>query len=214
MKRIKIQKFLHKHGNVFLLALTSGTLVALLTSLTASWEYIVLTGWDCAIVVLFCLVIYSSYPMDQGRHTKKVILKEGIRYPLIDAFVVFSSAVSVFIVILLLTISKGSRLEIVLCIFSVFSSWNLIQLLYAIHYSEIYYQNNGGVSFNAKGLPNFWDFLYLAYTIGMTYQVSDTNFSTTRFRKVALGHSLISFAFSTLLIATMINFIASLISSH
>jgi len=76
-----------------LLALTSGTLVALLISLTASWEYIVLTGWDCAIVVLFCLVIYSSYPMDQGRHTKKVILKEGIRYPLIDAFVVFSSAV-------------------------------------------------------------------------------------------------------------------------
>lgn len=83
MKRIKIQKFLHKHGNVFLLALTSGTLVALLTSLTASWEYIVLTGWDCAIFVLFCLVIYSSYPMDQGRHTKKVILKEGIRYPLL-----------------------------------------------------------------------------------------------------------------------------------
>lgn len=123
-------------------------------------------------------------------------------------------AVSVFIVILLLTISKGSRLEIVFCIFSVFSSWNLIQSLYAIHYTEIYYQNNGGVSFNAKGLPNFWDFLYLAYTIGMTYQVSDTNFSTTRFRKVALGHSLISFAFSTLLIATMINFIASLISSH
>lgn len=76
-----------------MLALTSGTLVALLISLTASWEYIVLTGWDCAIFVLFCLVIYSSYPMDQGRHTKKVILKEGIRYPLIDAFVVFSSAV-------------------------------------------------------------------------------------------------------------------------
>lgn len=197
-----------------MLALTSGTLVALLISLTASWEYIVLTGWDCAIFVLFCLVIYSSYPMDQGRHTKKVIIKEGIRYSLIDAFVVFSSAVSVFIVILLLTISKGSRLEIVFCIFSVFSSWNLIQSLYAIHYTEIYYQNNGGVSFNAKGLPNFWDFLYLAYTIGMTYQVSDTNFSTTRFRKVALGHSLISFAFSTLLIATMINFIASLISSH
>ncbi|MDI6650889.1 DUF1345 domain-containing protein, partial [Leuconostoc suionicum] len=89
-----------------------------------------------------------------------------------------------------------------------------IQLLYAIHYTEIYYQNNGGVSFNAKDLPNFWDFLYLAYTIGMTYQVSDTNFSTTRFRKVALGHSLISFAFSTLLIATMINFIASLISGR
>ena len=67
----------------FLLALTSGTLVALLTSLTASWEYILLTGWDCAIVVLFCLVIYSFYPMDQGRQTKKVILKEGIRYPLL-----------------------------------------------------------------------------------------------------------------------------------
>ncbi len=116
--------------------------------------------------------------------------------------------------ILLLTISKGSRLEILFCIFSVFLLGIWFNQLYAIHYTEIYYQNNGGVSFNAKGLPNFWDVLYLASTIGMTYQVSDTNFSTTRFRKVALGHSLICFAFSTLLIATMINFVASLISSH
>ena len=93
-------------------------------------------------------------------------------------------AVSVFIVILLLTISKGSRLEIVFCIFSVFSSWNLIQLLYAIHYTEIYYQNNGGVSFNAKGLPNFWDFLYLAYTIGMTSKIRIQIFLQPVFEKL------------------------------
>ncbi|WP_143809216.1 DUF1345 domain-containing protein, partial [Oenococcus oeni] len=49
-----------------------------------------------------------------------------------------------------------------------------------------------------------------SYTIGMTYQVSDTNFSTTEFRKVALGQALISFLFSTVLISTMVNSLASI----
>ena len=58
--------------------------------------------------------------------------------------------------------------------------------------------------------PNFWDFAYLAFTIGMTYQVSDTTFTTPEFRKAALGHALLSFVFGTAIIATTINFVASL----
>lgn len=212
MNLIAMQNFLHRHGNIFLIATSAGIVASILTSLLASWEFILLTGWNCAIIVFFILVIYSFFPLSQGTHTKNVILKEGIRYPLIDTFIIFSSAVSIIAVIMLLTISKGNVFEIVFCIFSVFCSWNLIQLLFAIHYTEIYYQNDGGVSFNSEESPNFWDFLYLAYTIGMTYQVSDTDFSSTVFRKIALGHALISFTFSTLLVATMINFVASLIA--
>ncbi|WP_338139638.1 DUF1345 domain-containing protein [Weissella paramesenteroides] len=54
-----------------------------------------------------------------------------------------------------MTVDKGRPLGIICCIFSVFLSWNSIQLLYTIHYVEIYYKNNGGITFNNKRLPNF-----------------------------------------------------------
>jgi uncharacterized membrane protein len=56
------------------------------------------------------------------------------------------------------------------------------------------------------------DFAYVAFTIGMTYQVSDTAFTTTKFRKLAIKHALLSFLFGTAIIATTINFVASLSS--
>ena len=80
-----------------------------------------------------------------------------------------------------------------------------------LRYAELYYRDvNGGVVFEGTEKPNFWDFAYLAFTIGMTYQVSDTTFTTPEFRKAALGHALLSFIFGTAIIATTINFVASL----
>jgi uncharacterized membrane protein len=68
----------------------------------------------------------------------------------------------------------------------------------------------GGVDFNAEGAPCYIDFAYLALTIGMTFQVSDTNLKTTNIRRTALRHALLSYAFGTLIIATTINLIAGL----
>ncbi|MBZ5962905.1 DUF1345 domain-containing protein [Leuconostoc gasicomitatum] len=212
MKPVAIQKFLRHKGNIFLLSFIFGFIVAVVTHFFLSWALVLLVSWDCVALILFSLICFSFYPTDNGQHTKMIILKEGIRYPAIDLLIIVTSAMSLLMVIILLKFSRGNPQEIIFCIFSVFSSWNLIQLLYAVHYTELYYKNDGGVEFNNNDMPNFWDFLYLAYTIGMTYQVSDTNFTATSFRKVALGHALISFIFSTILIATMINFIASLIS--
>lgn len=60
----------------------------------------------------------------------------------------------------------------------------------------------------AKSEPTFVDFAYVAFTVGMIYQVSDTTFTSTRFRRVVLGHALLSFLFGTAIIAISINFIA------
>lgn len=157
------------------------------------------------------------YRSDTGSKTQEMALKTAIRYPILDLLIIIASLVSLVIGLILFTSSKSDPVKIIFCILSIFTSWNLIHILYAVHYSEIFYQNldskgDGGIDFNGSQLPAFWDFAYLAYTIGMTYQVSDTNFSTTVFRKVALSHALLSFIFSTVLISTMINFIASLMS--
>jgi uncharacterized membrane protein len=67
-----------------------------------------------------------------------------------------------------------------------------------------------GVDFNEDALPCYTDFAYLALTIGMTYQVSDTNLQTTGIRRTALRHAILSYGFGALIIATTINLIAGL----
>ena len=63
---------------------------------------------------------------------------------------------------------------------------------------------------NCRGRAGYIDFAYLALTIGMTFQVSDTNLKTTSIRRTALRHALLSYAFGTLIIATTINLVAGL----
>ncbi len=69
----------------------------------------------------------------------------------------------------------------------------------------------GGAKFEGENDPAYADFAYLAYTIGMTFQVSDTTFTSRNFRIMALRHSLISYIFGTIIVATTINLIAGLI---
>ncbi|EBH4280604.1 DUF1345 domain-containing protein [Listeria monocytogenes] len=201
---------LQQHGNLFTISIIIGVLAALLISTMATGLFVILAGWDSAAMMLFGLVCYSFLPLKNGERTKKVVSQEGIRYPALDLLIILAAMMSIFTAILLLTRSKGNSVEIAFCMLSIFITWNLIQLLYSVHYTEMYYQRNSGVSFNDTQNPNFWDFLYLSYTIGMTYQVSDNSFSTTHFRRVALGHALISFSFSTVLIAITINFVGGL----
>lgn len=210
MRIIKSQMLLQQHGNLFTISIIIGVLTALLISTMATGLFVILAGWDSAAMMLFGLVCYSFLPLKDGERTKKVVSQEGIRYPALDLLIILAAMMSIFTAILLLTRSKGNNVEIAFCILSIFITWNLIQLLYSVHYTEMYYQHNSGVSFNDTQNPNFWDFLYLSYTIGMTYQVSDNSFSTTHFRRVALGHALISFSFSTVLIAITINFVGGL----
>lgn len=210
MRIIKSQMLLQQHGNLFTISIIIGVLTALLISTMATGLFVILAGWDSAAMMLFGLVCYSFLPLKNGERTKKVVSQEGIRYPALDLLIILAAMMSIFTAILLLTRSKGNSVEIAFCMLSIFITWNLIQILYSVHYTEMYYQRNSGVSFNDTQSPNFWDFLYLSYTIGMTYQVSDNSFSTTHFRRVALGHALISFSFSTVLIAITINFVGGL----
>ncbi|KRL04141.1 DUF1345 domain-containing protein [Liquorilactobacillus oeni] len=210
------RKMVKEKKGRFVISYLFGFLVSALALFLVDWKMALLLGWDAASLILVFLIWFAFFP-HSGEKTKKITLNERVRYPVLDFLIILASLVSLIVVILLLTVSKGSPVEIGFCIFSIFSSWNLIHVLYTVHYAELYYKDNygegeGGVSFNNNELPNFWDFAYLSFTIGMTYQVSDTDFSTTAFRKAALGQALISFLFNTVLIATVINFVASLLS--
>lgn len=98
-----------------------------------------------------------------------------------------------------------------LCVASIVLAWSTVHTVYTLRYAHLYYSDNdGGVDFNESSPPCYIDFAYLSLTIGMTFQVSDTDLHTTAFRRLAIRHALLSYLFGALIIATTINLIAGL----
>jgi uncharacterized membrane protein len=90
-------------------------------------------------------------------------------------------------------------------------SWTLVHTVFTLKYARLYYSGDvGGISFNETEAPEYSDFAYLAFTIGMTFQVSDTNIETKPIRRTALRHALMSFPLGAVIIATSINLISGL----
>jgi len=117
--------------------------------------------------------------------------------------------------LILLGAAQGDRigpdLSIGLAIISVVLSWALVHTVFTVRYARLYYTGPaGGIDFNQQEAPRYTDFAYLSFTIGMTFQVSDTDLQTTQIRATALGQALLSYLFGVVIIATTINLIAGL----
>ena len=88
----------------------------------------------------------------------------------------------------------------------------MVQTVFTSHYARLYYsQPAGGIDFNQGTPPRYVDFAYLAFTIGMTFQVSDTALQTSALRAVALRQALLSYLLGAVILATTINLVAGLL---
>lgn len=97
-------------------------------------------------------------------------------------------------------------------IISVVFSWILIHTIYTLRYARLYYSKDieGTVDFKQDHKPAYSDFVYLAFTIGMTFQTSDTDLIGTEFRKTVIRHAVLSYVFGTVIVAVTVNLIAGL----
>ncbi|SES00628.1 Uncharacterized membrane protein [Propionibacterium cyclohexanicum] len=97
--------------------------------------------------------------------------------------------------------------------FGIIASWAAVHTLYCLRYAHLYYAHGGGVDFNGDTHPDYRDFAYLAFTLGMTYQVSDTDLKTKAMRRTALEQGLISYLLGAVVLASMINMLVQLASN-
>jgi uncharacterized membrane protein len=110
-------------------------------------------------------------------------------------------------------------LHIILSLLTIALSWLLIHTMFALHYAHLYYQISGrqslarleGLEFPGTKQPDYLDFLYFSWGIGMTCQVSDVQISSNLLRRLALVHQVLTFFFNTVILALGINILASLI---
>jgi uncharacterized membrane protein len=94
---------------------------------------------------------------------------------------------------------------------SIVLSWFTVHTLFTVRYARLYYTSeSGGVNFHQAKPPSYLDFAYLAFTIGMTFQVSDTDLESPTIRHSALRHALLSYLFGAVILATTINLVAGL----
>ena len=108
---------------------------------------------------------------------------------------------------------SGGLIEVVLAASSLLLTWMFLNTIFALHYAHEFYGDSGGkgsgLEFPGTKEPDYWDFVYFAFVLGMTFQVSDVEISDREIRRVALAHSVIAFFFNVVIIALSVNVVAS-----
>jgi uncharacterized membrane protein len=182
----------------------------------ASWSLSVLIGWDTATLV-FLGWVWTTILSKDARATERLALAEDDSRAAADAVILGASVVSLVAIFLTLAqaaTSSGSDAVFLaaVAVISIVLGWTAIQTTFTLMYARLFYTPpSGGIEFE-DGNPDYRDFAYTAFTIGMTYQVSDTGISQKRLRHVVVRHAILSFVFGTTIIAVAINAVANLVN--
>ncbi|MGW9413982.1 DUF1345 domain-containing protein [Arthrobacter cupressi] len=202
----------------------TGSVVAVATSTTAHWITGLVAGWVVAAFSYVLWVWLVIGRLDPGA-TRSHATEEDPSRGTTDLIILGANVASLVAVGAVVVGSHqndggglGDRLAAgALALLSVALSWALVQTLFTLRYAELYYGTGedaggevGGISFNQDRPPQYTDFAYLATSLGMTYQVSDTNLENHRIRAEALKHSLLSYLFGTVILAATINLVIGL----
>jgi len=183
-----------------------------------TWELAVLWGWDVA-ALLFLITLWPILVRADSGHTEHLATREDETRSSAALLLLGASLASLLGVGYALTLAgrhSGPLQIILICVamLTVVLSWSVLNTVYTVRYAHLYYGPAAdGITFgdDAGPKPDYRDFAYIAFTIGMTYQVSDTTLRHPRIRRTVLGHAIQSYLFGVVIVAGSVNLIAGLI---
>jgi len=199
-----------------LISLAVGLAAGALIGFAATPQLAPLVSWTVTVTFLLTRVWRMSWPQDP-KGTERLAEQEQ-RTRSTDVWLLAAAVASLAVVVLALVQSSGPRTattvaSVILSVISVALSWALVNTVYAFKYARLYYldePDKGGLDFKQDDPPTYSDFAYMAFTVGMSFAVSETEPTTTHIRKVALGHALLAYAFGTGVLAVAINLVTNL----
>ncbi|MFJ4028722.1 DUF1345 domain-containing protein [Paenarthrobacter sp. NPDC089989] len=205
----------------FVVMVIAGGIATAVTGSTGNWVDAPAVAWAVAAFIYVAwvwLVIARLDPEGTQRHATSEDPSRGVTDLLILIANLGSLAAVAAVIVNSHADDTAARLNsAALAMVCVALSWMLVQTLFTLRYAELYYSPGpeaggavGGISFNQDRPPQYTDFAYLATSLGMTYQVSDTNLQNHRIRAEALKHSLLSYLFGTVVLAVTINLVIGL----
>ena len=180
----------------------------------------ILAAWDGFAITLLTLIWVAIFAsgIDHIRYRART---QDLSIFLIFVFTVGAACCSIFAVVALLSAAKNSShlgLHATLSVVAVLASWTLVHTMFALRYAHFFYgegdspnEQVGGLEFPSDSNPDYLDFAYFSFVIGMTCQVSDVQISSKSLRSLALIHGVLSFCFNTVILALTINTISGLL---
>ncbi len=224
-----LQPFLTARGRL-LVALAMGLVCYGTLGLPAALERVssaslrVALSWDVGVAVylLQALAMMWRHDMERIRARARLI---DIRLIEIVAIVGLAAAFSVFSVAKVLAEARGlvageRAAHVAVAALTVFLSWVSMHVIYAVHYAHIYYDPaerskadkvRGGLDFPGQAEPDYWDFVYFSFVIGMTCQVSDVQITARDMRHLATAQGIIAFFYNAMVVALAVSVAANLI---
>ena len=199
-----------------LLCLAAGLVAGALVGVLWSPVLSPLTGWSVASGCALAWVWSIGWPQD-AEATERLAEEES-RSRSTDTWVLLACVASLVAVVVAL-VQSSSRQDgtavtaVLLSVLGVILAWALVNTVFALKYARMYYYDEpdrGGIDFKQNKDPCYADFAYMAFTIGMSFAVSETEPDSTATRRVALGHALLSYAFGTGVLAVAINLVTNL----
>jgi uncharacterized membrane protein len=178
--------------------------------------------WDAFAIsfIITCVVVLLTPTVSQIREYAR---KEDGSRVFVFFMILFSSFASMVMVLLLIISKDSSTTErsifLPAAIAGMLLSWIMVHVTFAFHYAYLFYDDDGdgerqkhaaGLEFPNEKKPDYVDFLYFSFVIGMTFQVSDVQVTSRTIRRTVLAHGLVSFVLNTFVVALTINIIAGL----
>ena len=175
-----------------------------------------LVGWDVTVVLYLGLVTHVMLVCDVDRIRERAAREDEGQLTILVLTVAAALASLGAIIAELSSPVAGPRRppHILLATLTILLSWAFIHAIFALHYAHEFYDetDGGGMAFPGGDLsPDYWDFVYFSFVIGMTSQVSDVGVTSKRIRRTVAAHGVVSFVFNAALLALTVNIAASAI---
>ena len=178
-------------------------------------------GWDVFSAVLLCMTWIVFFTVGSQHIREESKIQDESRTVIF--FIVVIAALAGLLGVLQLVLTKNQTdhekaIVLPIAILGLLFSWLLVHSIFTVRYAHLYYGNDpdqpethvGGLKFPSEDRPDFLDFAYFSFVLGMTFQVSDVEVSSKKMRRIALFHGLLSFGYNTVIVALTINIIGNL----
>lgn len=209
----KILRIVYARPRFFIaIAVGLASLFLLPTSLRVTTR--LLLGWDISLV-LYLTLAYITVFLGGHANVRRVAATQDDGRFLILALTSIAAFASLAAIVFELGAPHRSPIQLGLAVTTILLSWTAIHTTFALHYAHEYYrrQTAGGLAFpGGESDPDYWDFVYFSFVIGMTAQVSDVGITDRMIRRTATAHGIASFLFNTALLALMVNIAAGALS--
>jgi len=198
------------------IALGIGALVTAVLTVFTDWRTAtrLLVGWDLYVGLYLALVAHLMSGAEIERIRARAAVEDEGQFAILVLTVVAALA-SLGAIFSELGIGPGRRpAHVVLAALTILLSWAFIHTIFALHYAHEFYDDDigGGLAFPGGEMePDYWDFVYFSFVIGMTSQVSDVGVTHKEIRRTVAAHGVVSFVFNAALLALTVNIAASAI---